>query len=164
MFAPFTKKEDPASDSARLNDVLRSLITGHADPDLANAAALLWWYLDEVNWVGFYLARVVGEREKLILGPFQGLPACVAIPFGKGVCGDAAARRRTIVVSDVFEYPGHIACDAASRSEIVVPLVAGERLIGVLDVDSPRIGRFGSGERACLEAFVRTLLENWTPA
>ncbi len=129
---------------------LESLIAGEPDPiaNLANAAALVWEALPEINWAGFYLAR----GGELVLGPFQGRPACVRIPFGKGVCGTAATSRKTVVVEDVNRFPGHIACDAASRSEIVVPLLCGDRLAGVLDVDAPRVGRFDGEDRRGLEA------------
>ena len=109
--------------------------------------------LGRVNWAGFYLARDGG----LVLGPFQGRPACVRIAWGRGVCGAAAADGRTIVVSDVHAFPGHIACDAASRSEIVVPMFRDGALEGVLDVDSPELDRFGDAERVTLEAVVRAL-------
>ena len=132
---------------------LEALIGDETDPiaNLANAAALLWQALPEINWAGFYLAR----GSELVLGPFQGKPACVRIRLGKGVCGTAAARRETIVVPDVNAFPGHIACDAASRSEIVVPLVREGTLLGVLDVDAPANGRFDEEDRRGLEAIAR---------
>jgi len=135
---------------------LKSLLEGETDPvaNLANASALLAQTLDRINWCGFYLRR----GEALILGPFQGKPACVRIPIGQGVCGTAAARRETLVVPDVFAFPGHIACDAASRSEIVVPIVQGGILRGVLDLDAPETGRFDGEDREGLEGFVRTLV------
>ncbi len=111
--------------------------------NLANSAALLYGELDRINWAGFYLLR----GEVLLLGPFCGRPACLEIPLGKGVCGTAARERRTVVVPDVHEFPGHIACDSRSRSEIVLPLMREGRLLGVLDIDSPEAGRF-SGEDA----------------
>lgn len=120
---------------------------------LSNAAALLWDSLEEINWAGFYLAR--GGR--LELGPFQGKPACTLIEFGKGVCGTAVAEDRTQLVKNVHEFPGHIACDSASNSEIVVPIHAGGTICGVLDIDSPLLGRFTEEDKAGLEAFVRTL-------
>ena len=128
--------------------------------NLANASAHLARALDRINWCGFYLAR----GAELVLGPFQGMPACVRIPLGKGVCGTAAAARRTLVVPDVNAFPGHIACDAASRSEIVVPIVEGGLLRGVLDVDSPELSRFDDADREGVEAFVRVLvpLVNWS--
>lgn len=116
--------------------------------NLANAAALLWEELPDINWVGFYLL----EGDKLILGPFQGKVACTEIPVGKGVCGTAAATLKTQVVADVHEFPGHIACDASSRSEIVIPLVdASGALYGVLDIDSPVLNRFTEEDRIGLE-------------
>ncbi|UYO06230.1 GAF domain-containing protein [Paenibacillus sp. PSB04] len=140
---------------AAVLEQLKSLI--HDEPssiaNLANASALLNSFLPDINWVGFYLF----DGTELVLGPFQGLPACIRIPLGKGVCGTAAAERRTIVVDDVHEFPGHISCDAASNSEIVVPLVQGERLIGVLDIDSPLKGRFDQDERQFLEQFAGIL-------
>ena len=119
---------------------------GERDPwaNAANAAALVFEALPDLNWAGFYFLR----GGELVVGPFQGRVACVRIPLGQGVCGVAAERRATVIVPDVHEFPGHIACDAASNSEIVVPLLAGERLIGVLDLDSPRLGRFTACRRA----------------
>jgi GAF domain-containing protein len=135
---------------------LAALIAG--EPDLvantANMAALLYHGLPDLNWAGFYFARA-GE---LVLGPFQGKPACVRIAWGKGVCGAAAAGGRAIVVPDVDAFPGHIACDAASRSELVVPLVAAGRVGGVLDLDSPLLGRFDEEDRAGCERLVAILL------
>ena len=113
----------------------------------ANLSALLWMGLADLNWSGFYFLRGPG----LVLGPFQGRPACVRIDLGRGVCGTAAQRRKTIIVPNVEEFPGHIACDAASKSEIVVPLVANGRLLGVLDLDSPRTSRFDEADARGLE-------------
>ncbi len=121
--------------------------------NMANAAALLWQYLPDLNWAGFY-RLVDGE---LVLGPFQGKPACIRIALGSGVCGTAAATRTTQVVADVHAFPGHIACDAASRSELVVPIVTGDRLIGVLDLDSPSAGRFDAVDAAACEGLVAIL-------
>ncbi len=121
--------------------------------NLSNAAALLWGAMDRINWCGFYLMR----GSELVLGPFQGKPACVRIALEKGVCGTAAARRETLIVADVLAFPGHIACDEASRSEIVVPILDGESLRGVLDVDSAETDRFDTADRAGLEDFVRAL-------
>lgn len=122
---------------------------------LANISSLLYWSVRDLNWVGFYLS----QDETLYLGPFHGKPACVVIPFGRGVCGAAAVQRSTIVVPNVGAYPGHIACDADSRSEIVVPLISDDgRLLGVLDVDSPITERFGKEEQEFFEAVVATLL------
>ena len=120
---------------------------------LSNAAALLWDSLEDINWAGFYLVR--GGR--LELGPFQGKPACTVIEIGKGVCGTAVAEDRTQLVKNVHEFPGHIACDSASNSEIVVPMHAGGNICGVLDIDSPILARFDEEDKAGLEAFVRIL-------
>lgn len=151
---------DPALSGAEryraLVTALDSLLEGEPDPvaNLANASALLAQSLPGVNWCGFYLLR----GDELVLGPFQGKTACVRIPLGKGVCGTAAVRRETVVVPDVTLFPGHIACDAASRSEIVVPIVDDGVLRGVLDVDAPDTDRFDADDRTGLEEFVRTLL------
>jgi len=135
---------------------LAALLEGETDAlaNLSNASALLAQALDRVNWCGFYLMR----KGELVLGPFQGKPACVRIAVGKGVCGTAAARRETLVVPDVNAFPGHIACDAASRSEIVVPILEGRKLQGVLDVDSPETNRFDAEDRKGLEGFVAVLV------
>jgi GAF domain-containing protein len=135
--------------------ILESLICGETDriANLANASAWLAQCLDRINWAGFYLLK----KDELVLGPFQGKPACVRIPIGKGVCGAAAARRTTVRVSDVRTFPGHIACDEASRSEIVTPLLVGDRLIGVLDIDSPVTDRFSDDDQQFLEAFANKL-------
>jgi len=132
------------------------LFAGERDPwaNAANAAALLFERLPELNWAGFYFLR----GGELVVGPFQGRVACVRIAPGTGVCGTAAARRETLIVPDVHAFPGHISCDAASNSEIVVPLLSGGRLLGVLDLDSPRLARFGPEDAALLEAFARRLV------
>ena len=127
-------------------------------PLMANAAALLFDALADVNWVGFYLLR--GDR--LVLGPFQGKVACIHIPLGRGVCGTAAQRDETQLVPDVHAFPGHIACDSASKSEIVVPIHRDGRVAGVLDIDSPVTGRFTEADRTGLEGFVRVLEERMT--
>ena len=126
------------------------LLHGERDriANAANFAALVWHALPSINWCGFYFF----DGRELVVGPFQGKPACVRIALGKGVCGTAAATRTTQVVPDVFAFPGHIACDAASRSEIVVPLFDGERLLGVWDVDSPEPGRFDDEDRIGMQA------------
>lgn len=133
----------------------------HWLPALANVSALLSQHMDDVNWVGFYLAESLltdgGSAEVLVLGPFQGKVACVRIPWGRGVCGTAAASDETQRVDDVHEFAGHIACDAESRSEIVVPLHAGAEVVGVLDIDSPLPARFDEGDQRGLEACVREL-------
>jgi len=143
---------DKAADYARLAQELRALLAGENDliANAANSAALLFEVLPEVNWAGFYFLK----EGELLVGPFQGKPACVRIGLGKGVCGTAALQRRTLVVADVHEFPGHIACDAASRAEIVVPVVAADALLGVLDIDSPRVGRFDQADARGLEALV----------
>lgn len=123
--------------------------------NLANASALLKHALPDTNWAGFYLF----DGKELVLGPFQGLPACIRIPLSRGVCGTAAAERRTLVVGDVHAFPGHIACDAASNSEIVVPLLKNDRLLGVLDIDSPLKDRFDDEERRFLERFAALVSE-----
>jgi GAF domain-containing protein len=150
---------DKATAYAELSETLDALLEGEPNPisGAANMAALLHWSLPDVNWVGFYL--VDDASGDLLVGPFQGKPACVRIPIGKGVCGTAAARRETVVVQDVHEFPGHIACDAASRSEVVVPMVVGDRLVGVLDLDSPSRQRFDEQDARGLEALVRVFLK-----
>jgi L-methionine (R)-S-oxide reductase len=122
--------------------------------NLSNASALLNQFLDRINWVGFYLM----DEKELVLGPFQGLPACVRIPVGRGVCGTAVQKQETILVEDVHQFPGHIACDAASQSEIVVPLVKNGEVIGVLDIDSPEKARFDEIDKQKLEEFVEVLM------
>src|SRR5438477_5331396 len=135
---------------------LASLLEGetNAVANLANASALLADALERINWCGFYIARGGG----LVLGPFQGRPACVRIALGRGVCGTAAERRETLVVPDVLAFAGHIACDSESRSEIVVPITVDGTLRGVLDVDAPEANRFDEEDREGLEFFVRTLI------
>lgn len=125
----------------------------HPIANLANASALLWQELENINWAGFYLM----EQGKLVLGPFQGKPACIEIPVGRGVCGTAVAEKATQLVADVHQFPGHIACDCASNSEIVVPIRKNGEIYGVLDVDSPVAGRFSEEDRAGLEQFVKIL-------
>ena len=127
----------------------------NAIANLSNASALLNQFLDRVNWTGFYLM----EDGELVLGPFQGLPACVRIPLGKGVCGTAASNRETVRVEDVHSFPGHIACDAASQSEIVVPMIKDGKLLGVLDIDSPEKNRFDEFDQQKLEEFVEVLVQ-----
>jgi L-methionine (R)-S-oxide reductase len=124
--------------------------------NLSNTTALLNQFLDRINWVGFYL---MDTNEELVLGPFQGLPACVRIPLGKGVCGTAASKKETLRIEDVNQFPGHIACDSASQSEIVIPLIKEGKLIGVLDIDSPEKGRFDDIDQENLEQFVEILLQ-----
>jgi L-methionine (R)-S-oxide reductase len=143
-------------DATDLLQLADGAFSGERDPwaNAANAAALVYELLPDLNWVGFYFLRGGG----LVVGPFQGRVACVRIPLGQGVCGTAAAQRTTLIVQDVTAFPGHIACDPASNSEIVVPLVAGQRLIGVLDLDSPRIGRFNAGDAQLLEALAARIV------
>ena len=128
----------------------------HPLPNLANAAALLWQVMPDINWAGFYLNTGCDE---LLLGPFQGKTACIRIPFSKGVCGAAARERKTQLVYDVHQFPGHIACDSASNSEIVVPLMKDGQLLGVLDIDSPLTGRFDEDDRAGCEAIAALLAD-----
>src|SRR5256884_4241030 len=135
---------------------LSSLLAGERDlvANAANFSSLIFHSLPDLNWAGLYFAR----DGELVLGPFQGRPACVRIKIGQGVCGAGAARCDTVIVPNVHEFPGHIACDSASNSEIVVPLMEGERLIGVLDLDSPLLSRFDEEDAAGLERLVRILL------
>lgn len=137
---------------------LDALLAGETDQiaNLSNASALLNVFLSNINWVGFYLLK----DGELVLGPFQGLPACVRIPIGRGVCGTAVAEKTTMLVEDVHAFPGHIACDAASKSEIVIPLVKNDEIIGVLDIDSPIKNRFSEGDKLGLEQFVTTLMQH----
>jgi GAF domain-containing protein len=146
---------DKASLYRDLEQALGALIADEPDSiaNMANAAALLWEYLPDLNWAGFY--RNIGGE--LVLGPFQGKAACIRIPFGKGVCGAAAETRETQRVEDVHAFPGHIACDAASASELVVPIVYEGRLIGVLDLDSPTPARFDAEDQAGCERLVALL-------
>ena len=125
----------------------------HKIANLANAAAAIWEAMENINWAGFYLM----EQGKLVLGPFQGKPACIEIAVGKGVCGTAVAERKTQLVEDVHQFPGHIACDSASNSEIVVPIHVGGKIWGVLDIDSPNVGRFTEADREGMEALVKVL-------
>ncbi|MET4560917.1 GAF domain-containing protein [Lysinibacillus parviboronicapiens] len=149
--------EGPIADQYNsLAKQLDALLTGETDQiaNLSNASALLNQFLTNINWVGFYIL----QGEELVLGPFQGLPACVRIPIGRGVCGTAVKEKETIVVKDVHAFPGHIACDAASQSEIVIPLIKQDKVIAVLDIDSPVTNRFSIEDRVGLEQFVKALL------
>lgn len=138
-------------------------VDAHWLPVLSNAAALLWDALDDINWVGFYLVDPVtvtgsGPRTpELRLGPFQGKVACVRIPFGRGVCGTAAETKTSQLVEDVHQFPGHIACDSASNSEVVVPIFKDDQVVGVLDIDSPNVARFTQEDLAGLEQVVKAL-------
>ena len=138
-----------------MNAALEGLVEGvpHTVANLANASALLNDMMENINWAGFYIV----EDGKLVLGPFQGKPACIEIQIGSGVCGTAVAENATMLVPNVHDFPGHIACDCASNSEIVVPIRKNGVVIGVLDIDSPEYSRFTEDDRAGLEDFVRTL-------
>ena len=127
----------------------------HYIPVLSNASALLYENMEDLNWAGFYIMN----KGSLMLGPFQGKVACIRIELGKGVCGTAAQKDETQLVKDVHQFPGHIACDSASNSEIVVPIHAGGKVVAVLDIDSPSLGRFSDKDKAGLEAFVKVLEE-----
>ena len=143
---------------AELARSLQSLLAGESDliAAAANTSSLLYWSLPDLNWAGFYLVNEASGD--LLVGPFHGKPACVRIPLGKGVCGTAAAERRTVVVADVHAFPGHIACDSASNSEIVLPVLFGDRLVGVLDLDSPTRGRFDDVDARGLERLVEVFV------
>ncbi|CAI8755893.1 MULTISPECIES: GAF domain-containing protein [Bacillus] len=157
----FTKEGYAGSREQQYETVIKqlnALLTGESNvvANLANASALLNQFLERINWVGFY----VTEGNQLVLGPFQGMPACVRIPFGRGVCGVAAETKTTQLVADVHQFPGHIACDSASNSEIVVPIIKEGTVIGVLDIDSPEKNRFDEVDQHYLEKFVETLLKH----
>lgn len=155
MFEQTTYEGDLASKYTLLSKQLDALMTGETDElaILSNASSLLNQFLSDVNWCGFYLYK----NEELLLGPFQGLPACVHIAIGRGVCGTAAQTMETQLVADVHAFPGHIACDGATNSEIVVPLQKDGQLYGVLDIDSPTKDRFNETDRVGIELFARTL-------
>ena len=158
MFATSPAKKHGSKQSlyAELVEQANALFDGEHDfiANAANLSALLFNSLPDLNWAGFYFVK----EDGLVLGPFQGKPACVRIAFGKGVCGTAAQQRKTVIVEDVEKFPGHIACDSASRSEIVVPLVRFDRVIGVMDVDSPSLSRFDEEDRRGLEALAEVFL------
>lgn len=158
MFNVESYKGDRKGQYQLVEKQLRALLEGESNKiaNLSNAAALLNQFLDRINWVGFYLV----ENNELVLGPFQGLPACVRIPFGRGVCGTSASNKTTLRIEDVHQFPGHIACDAASQSEIVIPLINQDgTLLGVLDIDSPEKNRFDELDQEQLESFVTALVE-----
>ncbi|MDD2494596.1 MAG: GAF domain-containing protein [Tissierellia bacterium] len=138
-----------------LNSTLESLICEESDwlANLSNSAALLWMLMEDINWAGFYLYK----NNELVLGPFHGKVACTRIKIGKGVCGSAAEQRKTQLVKNVHEFPGHIACDSESNSEIVIPIMKNDKLIGVLDIDSPKLNRFDDQDEKYLEEFVKIL-------
>jgi len=153
-----TAELSKAAAYVELHGQLKALFSGERDglANTANMAALIHQVLPNLNWAGFYFL----QGTELVLGPFQGKPACVRIAMGRGVCGTAALRRETVIVPDVHAFPGHIACDAASRSEIVVPLIQQGQLLGVLDLDSPQPGRFDEEDGAGLTAAVGLLLDS----
>lgn len=140
-----------------LNMKLTGLICAESDwlANLSNSSALMWLLMDKINWVGFYLCK----NGELVLGPFQGKPACTHIKLGKGVCGTAAVTRITQLVKNVHEFPGHIACDSDSNSEIVIPIIKDDKLIGVLDIDSPILSRFDEDDKKYIEKFVSILVK-----
>ena len=148
-------KERVMTDYKLLNEQLKYMIDGvpYFIANLANASALIYDTMSDLNWAGFYLM----EDGKLVLGPFQGKPACIEIEVGKGVCGTSVAKRQTILVKNVHEFEGHIACDSASNSEVVVPIFKDGEVIGVLDIDSPKLSRFDEKDKAGLEEFVKIL-------
>ncbi|MBU5468127.1 GAF domain-containing protein [Virgibacillus sp. MSJ-26] len=145
-------------DYEQLLKQLGALIDGETDviANLSNASALLNQFLSDINWVGFYLWK----EDELVLGPFQGLPACIRIPYGKGVCGTAIEESQTQLVDNVNEFPGHIACDSASKSEIVIPIIVNNEIYGVLDIDSPNYNRFDQVDQQYLEEFVAILIKH----
>jgi len=158
MFTASSLTGSKAEQYQQLVAQARGLLDGERDriANAANLSSLIAHALPDLNWVGFYFY----DGRELVVGPFQGLPACVRIPLDKGVCGAAASTRRTQRVADVHAFPGHIACDAASRSEVVVPLLRGEELIGVFDLDSPLPDRFDADDQAGLEALAAIYLES----
>ena len=158
MFEQSTYAGDTQQQYEMLAKQLDALLTGEKNvmANLSNASALLNQFFDRINWVGFYMMDV----NELVLGPFQGLPACIRIPIGRGVCGTTVAKKETIIVPDVHAFPGHIACDAASQSEIVVPLLKNGEVIGVLDIDSPEKDRFQEEDQQGLELFVSILMKH----
>lgn len=158
MFHPEQYKGTKEQNYALAISQLQALLEGEDDviSNLSNASALLNQFLENINWVGFYLNR----NEELVLGPFQGLPACVRIPFHRGVCGKAASLKMTVLVGNVHEFPGHIACDSVSLSEIVIPILINGELFGVLDIDSPVLNRFDEIDQHYLESFVDQLIKH----
>lgn len=158
MFDTATLTGNKSEQYAQLAEQARGLLHGERDriANAANLAALVFHSLPALNWVGFYF----WDGRELVVGPFQGLPACVRIALGKGVCGTALATRRTQRVADVEAFPGHIPCDSASRSELVVPLLRGEQMIGVFDFDSPILDRFDEEDQRGLETLARIFLES----
>jgi L-methionine (R)-S-oxide reductase len=159
MFETSDRTRNP--DYAQLELQLAALLAGERNfvTNAAQFSAFIFQTLADLNWAGFYLA----QGEQLLLGPFQGKVACVRIPFGRGVCGTAAVRRETIVVADVHAFDGHIACDSASNSEIVLPVMHGEHLLGVFDIDSPAFNRFSDADRIGLEQLIRCFVTQTDP-
>lgn len=157
MFASSSLTGSKPEQYAQLLDQARALVHGERDriANAANLSALVYHALPGLNWVGFYLY----DGTELVVGPFQGLPACVRIPLHKGVCGAAASQRVTQRIDDVDAFPGHIACDSASRSELVVPLLHGDALVGVFDIDSPQLARFDADDQAGLEAIAQVFVD-----
>ena len=154
---------DKATFYGELAEQVSSMMHGEPDAiaNAANLSALLFEQMPDLNWAGFYFLR---SPDELVVGPFQGKVACVRIRVGKGVCGTAVARKQSILVEDVDAFPGHIACDSASRSELVVPLIKGDKVIGVLDLDSPNLARFDAADQAGIEAIAKIYVEACGPA
>ncbi|ARF17416.1 GAF domain-containing protein [Sporosarcina ureae] len=158
MYTPIDYSNNLQEKYAQLATQLDALLSGEPNvyANLSNASALLNQFFDRINWVGFYLM----DDDELVLGPFQGLPACIRIPLGRGVCGTVAKTKKGLVVPDVNAFPGHIACDAASRSEVVVPLIKDGEVFGVLDIDSPELNRFTEDDLAGLTQVAETLMKH----
>ena len=158
MYAFYIATDDKPTLYRDLHEAVNAITTDEPDAiaNMANVAALLWQFLPDLNWAGFY--RTVGEDE-LVLGPFQGKAACIRIPFGRGVCGAAAASGETQLVEDVHAFPGHIACDTDSRSELVVPVLREGRVVAVIDLDSPSAARFDADDARGIEAIAALIAE-----
>lgn len=158
MYTPIDYSNNLQEKYAQLATQLDALLSGEPNvyANLSNASALLNQFFDRINWVGFYLM----DGNELVLGPFQGLPACIRIPLGRGVCGTVAKTKEGLVVPDVNAFPGHIACDAASRSEVVVPLIKDGEVFGVLDIDSPELNRFTEDDLAGLTQVAEALMKH----